>query len=84
MTADLHIGKPTEGSSSEIQTEIPSSLYVDELKFLMLAKWKKKCLHDYSVAHLISLCDGEQKHFTAITVSALVVTLIIMYLIRLR
>lgn len=43
----------------------------------MLAKWKKKCLHDYSVAHLISLCDGELKHFTAITVSALVVTLII-------
>lgn len=38
---------------------------------------KKKCLHDYSVAHLISLCDGELKHFTAITVSALVVTIII-------
>lgn len=38
---------------------------------------KKKCLHDYSVAHSVSLYDRELKHFTAITVSALVVNIII-------
>lgn len=60
----------------------PSSLYVDELNFLMMAKWKKRCLCNYSwsVAHSIFLYDRELKHFTAITVPALVVNIIIQYL----
>lgn len=54
-----------------------SFLYVDELKFLMLVKWKKKCLYDYLVVYVILLCDGELKYFIVIIVFVFVVILII-------